>query len=124
MKRMSRRNTLDSAGDRPTKQVRLGESDVVVLDSFTILERQRQRFATPKKVACREPKLQEKTVELRRAGAKGQLVQVRLYEIERQIDLILVTGSLVDLDGVPFVERLEIPQLIEPTDAVFERLGV
>ena len=68
--------------------------------------------------------MQEEAVELRRAGAEGQLVEVGLLDIERQIDLVLDPRALLDLDGGVLVEGLEVPELIEPPHAEPERLGV
>src|SRR5699024_10711892 len=70
-----------------------------------------------------ERELAEEPVELRHAGAEGQLVAVLLLELQDHVDLVVRVGGLLDLNRLPF-ERLEVPELVEAADAELQRLRV
>ena len=115
---------VDAAGDIAIEQERLRERELVVLRPRPDLQRHRERLAAAEEVRGLERQLAEEALELRHAGAERQLVAVLLLELQRDVDLVLLAGRLLDVDALPFFERLEVAQLIEALDAVLERLGV
>ena len=91
---------VDAAGDVAIEQERLGERDLVVLGARARLQRQRQRFAAAEEVRGLERQLAEEAFELRHAGAERQLVAVLLFQLQRDVDLVLLAGRLLDVDAL------------------------
>ena len=115
---------VDAAGDRPVEQERLGEGHLIVLVARARQHRRRQRFAAAHEVRRAERELQERAFVLRIARAELQLVAVLLFQLQRDVDLVLLLRRLLDLDRLVPLELLEVAELIQTLDAVLQRLGV
>src|SRR5690606_26028607 len=112
-------------GDRSLEQVRLGERDLVVLRLRALLQRHADRLTAAQEVRRLERELPEEAVELRHAGAEGELVAVLLLEPQRDVDLVVGARRLHDVHlAFLALERLEVAELVEPADAFLERLRV
>src|SRR5207244_13613858 len=86
--------------------------------------RQREAFAAAEEVRGLERELAEEAFELRHAGAEGELIAVLLFELQLEIDFVLLARRLLDVDVLAALERLEVAELIETLDAVLQRLDV
>ena len=117
---------VEPAGDIAVEEERLGEGELVVLRAVARLQRQRQALAAAEEVGRLERELAEEALVLRHARAERQLVAVLLLEGERHVDRVVAAGRLVHLHRplVLLVDLLEVAELIQPADAVFQRLGV
>ena len=116
---------VQAAGDVAVEQERLGERQRVVLRARAALQRDGQALAAAEEVRGLERQLAEEALELRDAGAEGQLIAVLLFELQPHVDLVLLVRRLVDVDVLAGpLERLEVAELIEPLDAVLQRFGV
>ena len=73
------------------------EGELVVLGERARHDRERRALAAAEEVRCLERELSEEAFELRDAGAEGQLVPVLLLELQRDVDLVLLAGDLLDL---------------------------
>ena len=111
---------VDAGGHRPVEEERLGECELIVLRAIALLRGRAERLAAAEEVRGLERQLAEEAVELRHAGAERQLVAVLLFELERDVDLVVGVRRLLDVDGLAF-ERLEVAELIEALDAVLQR---
>ena len=115
---------VEAAGDVAVEEERLGEGERVVLRARAGLQRERQAFAAAQEVRGLERQLAEEAFELRDAGAEGQRIAVLLLELQPDVDLVRLVRRLLDVDVLAALERLEVAELIEPLDAVLERLGI
>ena len=89
---------VDAAGDVAVEQERLGERQLVVLGARPALQRQGEALAAAEEVRGLERQLAEEPLELRDAGAEGELVAVLLFELQRDVDLVLLVRRLLDVD--------------------------
>ncbi len=112
-----------AGGHRPAKDERLAERQLVVGRSGPALQRHGHAFAASEEIRRRVGKVQEQPFVLRGAGAEGQLVPVLLLDLDPHVDLRVVAGRPLDRDRL-LVERLEVAELIDPPDAVLERLRI
>ena len=55
-------------------------------------------------------------------AAERQLVAVLLFELQREVDFVLSSASCGVHALALIFERLEVPELVQPLDAVFQRL--
>ncbi|MEZ5284458.1 MAG: hypothetical protein R2712_06550 [Vicinamibacterales bacterium] len=117
---------VEAAGDGAVEQERLGEGELVVLRARPDLQRDGERLAAAEEVGGLEGQLPEEPLELRHARAEGELVAVLLLELERDVDLALLTGGLLDVNGFAalLLDVLEVPELVQAPDAELEGLRV
>ena len=115
---------VDARRDRAIEEERLGEADLVVLGAVALLRRHAERLAAAEEVRRLERELAEEALVLRDAGAERDLVAVLLLELQPDVDLVAsASGVFWTSIASPF-ERLEVAELIQPLDAVLQRLGV
>src|SRR4051812_17661299 len=115
---------VEAAGDVAIEEERLLERKRVVLRARAGRHRQREALAAAEEVRRLEGQLTEEALEFGDAGAKRQLIAVLLFELQLDVDLVRRVGRLLDVDVLAAFERLEVAELIEPLDAVLQRLGV
>src|SRR6185436_19652420 len=111
--------------DVAVEEKRLGETQAVVLRARSRLDRDREALTAPEEVRGLERQLAEKALVLRHAGAERQLVAVLLLELQPHVHPRVLAVRLVDRHVLRRAfERLEVAELIEPPDAVLQRLAV
>src|SRR5205823_9460902 len=113
-----------AAGDVAIEEERLREGQRVVLRARPGLQRHGQALAAAEEIGRLKRELAEEPLELRHAGAERELVAVLLLELQLDVDLVVDARRLVDVDVLAALERFEVAELIEPLDAVLQRLGV
>ena len=114
---------IDAGRLRLVEQERLAERELIVRGAAPLLRGHREGFAAAKEVRRLERELTKEAVVLRHAGAEGQLVAVLLLELQLDVDLVVGPRRLLDANCLA-LERLEVAELIQTLDAVFQRLGV
>src|SRR5262249_34464839 len=116
---------VEAGGDRPIEEIRLAERHLVLPRLRALLQRHADRLTAAEEVRRLERELAEEAVELRNAGAERQLVAVLLFELQLDVDLVVHAGGRRDVHlAFLALERLEVADLIEAADALFQRFGV